>query len=232
MNKYYETYDLEESLKSKSYPYYFCLLTLPRQFQDALALLWGIAAEIRTIPLNVTNPLMGFMRLTSWRDRLIIWEMEDKINWLNTYEVFFDETINIQEKWPAYIQGETLLIQDSLHIFEKNPSLSLMNAAALLGEVLGLIYLLQSDRKFDFDDDLFFKKNLVHHVETRLTQLMLETKIPKNCHSLFSLTGYCNAWLKRYRRSYHPVTVSEFIIQWAILKQRASLFWNFYFKNK
>ena len=231
MNKYYETYDLEESLKSKSYPYYFCFLTLPRQFQDTLALFWGIAAEIRFIPLNVTNPLMGFMRLTSWRDRLVVWEMEDKIDWLNTYEVFFDETINIQTNWPTYIQGETLLIQHSLSILEKNSSPSLINAATLLGEVLGLIYLLQSDRKFDFEDDLFFKKSLVHQIETRLTQLTLETKIPKNCHSLFSLMGYCFAWLNRYRRSHHPVTVTEFVIQWAILKQRIRISWNFYFKN-
>lgn len=231
MNKFYETYDLEESLRSKSYPYYFCFLTLPRQFQDTLALFWGIAAEIRFIPLNVTNPLAGFMRLTSWRDRLITWEMEDKVDWLNTYEVFFDETITIQTSWPEYIQGETLLIQHSLCILEKNPNPSLMNAATLLGEILGLIYLLQSDRKFDFEADLPLKKSLVHHIETRLAQLALETNIPTNCHSLFSLTGYCLSWLNRYRRSYHPVTLTEFVIQWSLLKQRVRLFWNFYFKN-
>ncbi len=57
-----------EILKNKSYPYYFCLLMAPASVREQLALFWSMAAEIRFIPLHATNPLIGFIRLTHWRE--------------------------------------------------------------------------------------------------------------------------------------------------------------------
>lgn len=218
--KIYKSFNLDESLKAKSYPYYFCLLILPKHSRASVALLWGLAAEIRFIPLSVTNPLAGFMRLTSWRDWLLAQSMTQAIDWLNTYEVFFDETTTIQENWPTYIKGEALLLSQSLFMVQKDPTSAMVEAATLLGEVMGLIYLLQSERKFGLAADMLFKKNMVKQIEDRLFYLKSIYPVPKNCRGLFSLIGYCKAWLRRYCVTYQPVTLTEPVIQWAVLKQR------------
>lgn len=233
MDKIYKSYNLEESLRSKSYPYYFCLLTLPRSKREALSLLWGIAAEIRFIPLSVTNPLAGFMRLTSWRDRLLTAGLDEMIEWLNCYEVFFDDTITLQHGWPNYIYPEALLFQQSLFILQKDPNIELVKAATLLGNVLGLIYLLQSEQKFGFATDNDFKHQLAEEIKNHLLQFNSIYPLPKSCRGLFSLSGYCTVWLQHYCIQYQPVTLTEPVIQWSILKQRAKscinhiIKWNF-----
>lgn len=224
MNRSYEIFDLSESLKAKSYPYYFCLLMVPRKQQDALALLWGIAAELRFIPLSITNPLAGFMRLTAWRERLISWGMENLIDWLNTYEVYFDETISLKTHWPHYIESEAILLHRSLLLLKPDASPPFIEASKILGQILGLIYLLQSDHKFGFATDQTLKEELVTEVKSLLTTVKGLDSIPKECRSLFSLIGYCEAWLKKYSEVYHPITLTEPAIQWAILKQRVK-FW-------
>lgn len=224
MNKSYEIFDLSESLKTKSYPYYFCLLTIPRNRQDALALLWGIAAEVRFIPLSITNPLAGFMRLTSWRERLLSWKMGGYIDWLNTYEVYFDETISLKTHWLQYIESEPLLLYHSLLLLKPDASPPLIEASKTLGQILGLIYLLQSAHKFNFATDQSLKKELATGVNTRLAVLKDLASIPKECRSLFSLIGYCEIWYDKYIKTYNPITLTEPTIQWAILKQRIK-FW-------
>lgn len=226
MNSPYEIFDLSESLKTKSYPYYFCLLTTPRHKQDALALLWGIASELRFVPLSVTNPLAGFMRLAAWRERLPTWGMENLIDWLNTYEVYFDETISIKTHWPQYIEGESLLVSHSLHFLLPGAWPLLIDAARVLGEILGLIYLLQSDHKFGFASDQPFKEELATAVKSRLITLKKLNDIPKECHSLFSLLGYAQVWYNKYTKTYTPVTLTEPTIQWSILKHRLKLWWD------
>lgn len=225
MNTPYEIFDLSESLKTKSYPYYFCLLTAPRNKQDALALLWGIAAEVRFIPLKVTNSLAGFMRLTTWREHLSLWGMENMIDWLNTYEIYFDEAINLKTHWQHYIEGEALLMHHSLQLLTPHTSPPLAEASKHLGQALGLIYLLQSDHKFGFADDLAFKKELTLSISTHLKALKSLPNIPSECRCLFALIGYCDAWLKRYSQTYQPVTLTEPTIQWAILKQKMKFWW-------
>ncbi|WP_032113036.1 hypothetical protein [Candidatus Paracaedibacter symbiosus] len=219
-NRFYENYDISESLREKSYPHYFCLLTTPRKFQDALAFIWGIAAEIRFIPLTVTNTLAGFMRLTAWRDRLQTWQQDELIDWLNSYEVFFDESLIIKKQWPEYIKGEMLLMRHSLLLLQKEPSPEIIEAAEALGKTIGLIYLLQSDRKFGFEADAPFKSRLTKVIEDHLATLNRLRKIPKECRSLFALSGYCHMWLKQYKKAYHPVTLTPLKISLAILKQK------------
>lgn len=224
MNQSYEIFDLSETLKVKSYPYYFCLLTTPRKPQDALALLWGIASELRFIPLSISNPLTGFMRLTAWRERLTTWKMQNLIDWLNTYEIYFDEAISIKTHWPQYIESEAILLHHSLLLLKPDASQNLIEASKTLGQILGLIYLLQSDHKFDFRMDKLLQEELVAAVKDRLAKVNGLDSIPRDCRCLFSLIGYCEAWLAKYIETYSPITLTEPMIQWAILKQRLK-FW-------
>lgn len=225
MTKPYEIFDLTESIKTKSYPYYFCLLTTPRNKQDALALLWGIAAEIRFIPLSVTNPLAGFIRLTAWREHLSSWGMDNLIDWLNTYEIYFDETINLKTHWHQYIESESILLHQSLLLLNPDASPHLKEASKTLGQTLGLIYLMQGEYKFGFANDHAFKKELAISVNSRLETLKNLTNVPRESRSLFALIGYCNNWFRKYAETCHPVTLTEPTIQWAILQQRIKFWW-------
>ena len=216
--------DLLESIKDKSYPYYFCLLTLPRHQQVALTPLWGIAAEIRFIPLSVINPLAGFLRLTAWRDSLSSAQMTHLIEWLNTYEVYFDERVDLKVQWLSYIQGESILLHQSLLLLAPEASPALEEASKALGEVLGLIYLMQSEHRFRFRNDSPFKKELILSIKSRLEKLKQLKNIPREAHGLFALLGYCKDWLQEYSKTFHPVTLGEPVIQKGILKQRIK-FW-------
>lgn len=223
--KFYGNYDIVETLRDKSYPHYFCLLTAPRKTQDDLAFIWGIAAEIRFIPIVVTDPLAGLMRLTAWRDRLLAWQRDDLIDWLNSYEVFFDNSLDIRQYWLEYTKGETLLMQHCLLLLQKEPPAEVREAARKLGQTMGLIYILQSNHNLGFTVDPHLKNEMLTTIEANLASLCQIKKIPKAYYSLFALIGYCQIWLKHYKKASQPVTITELRISLAILKQKFKFFW-------
>lgn len=213
-------FDYRESLREKNYPAYFSLLLMPKKTQQKLEVLWGLATEIRGVPLLVTNPLMGFMRLSMWREQLPDLNLVEAEDWLNSYEVFFDEQIDLHNSWQKLIVPEALLMQQSLRLLDFNASEEMLNHAYKLGLCLGIIYLLQNDYKFGIAAKNNLKEQMYQQLKTYLDRLkVLNVKVTSQ-HPLFYLMGYCQTWVEKYKHNFQPVTLTEGRIQWAILKQK------------
>ncbi len=75
--------------------------------------------------------------------------MQEKIDWLNTYEIFFDEAFLTLHNWQKYIQGETQLVQQSVKLLQPSGDEKLMEAATQLGEMMEsfIFYKIQENLK-------------------------------------------------------------------------------------
>lgn len=215
--------DLINHLKTKSYPFYFCFLLAPKTIKNQLAFLWGTAAQIRFIPLQVTHPLIGLMRLTQWREAFLSKGLQAEIEWLNTYEIFFEDNLPSFENWESYLQGEVLLLQQSFNLVGSSSNEKTRAAVKQLGEMMGIIYLLQNEQKFQIDSRETFKKFLKTEFKLRLQTLKNSSTPPFKGRFLFSLIGYCHAWWKRYHFINHPLTLTEPSIQGTLLQQYLKL---------
>lgn len=209
-----------DGLRERNYPAFFCLMLASAPIGKKLETLWGLATEVRAIPLLVSNPLMGFMRLAAWRDQLQLMGLSVVEPWLNSYEMFFDDRFTVKESWQSLISSEALLMRYSVILLDRDASEDILKHAYNLGLSLGIIYLLQNDYKFGFLADQNLKQEMCKLLKDILLELNSLKLTSKSCKCVFYLLGYCELWFRNYQQQHHPITLSEGRIQWAVLKQK------------